>query len=389
LHILKGVMNEIFNIRLDGKLCRRLGSIGLSLLAVISLSTRCRAAALALATPTPNAVVAPSPATSISSTSSTRPASTIAPANYTECLSLLRGTDRVSPVLVEAVAQLLNHPEDASQAVPQRPPSLMAVTYRENAGQVRDIVVQAYYDPIGGDASVLNADGYVRARLGGELSSSANQFLGLMYQQVVYFGPKDQVGREQRAFQAALNGDMTLLREQTVDPLRLLVVMPHGGTFLPSSLRSRVRGLVLDAKLEFGTWSGQIGMVTSDGETAEQVATIVSAWRDMAVSLADTFASHSSGKQLRQALQSSTVQVVANRVLASASVDSRTVVRASKEITGHGAGCPPGGVCSADTVAICHTVNSVQQQTLCVAPSAVAGRLAAGDRCGPCEGNGP
>ena len=376
-------MNEIFNIRLAGKSCRRLGSIGLSLLAVISLSTRCRAAALALATPTPNAVVALSPATSISSTSSTKPASTIAPANYTECLALLRGTDRVSPVLVEAVAQLLNHPEDASQAVPQRPPSLMAVTYRENAGQVRDIVVQAYYDPLGGDASVLNADGYVRARLGGELSSSANQFLGLMYQQVVYFGPKDQVGREQRAFQAALNGDMTLLREQTVDPLRLLVVMPHGGTFLPSSLRSRVRGLVLDAKLEFGTWSGQIGMVTSDGETAEQVATIVSAWRDMAVSLADTFASHSSGKQLRQALQSSTVQVVANRVLASASVDSRTVVRASKEITGHGAGCPPGGVCNADTI------NSAHQQTLCVAPSAVAARLAAGDRCGPCEGNGP
>lgn len=379
-------MNEIFNIRQAGTHCQHVGYVAICLFTAISLSTQCHAAALAPDSPipTPNAVVAPSVTPPISGAPSTRPASTIAPANYSECLTLLQETDRVSPVLVEAVAQLLNHPEDASEVVPQRPPSLMAVTWRENAGQVRDIVVQAYYNPIGGDVSTLNADGYVRARLGGELSSSADQFLGLMYQQVVYFGPKDQVAHEQRAFQAALNGDMTLLREQTVDPLRLLVVMPHGGTFLPSSLRSRVRGLVLNATLEFGTWSGQIGMVTSDGESAEQVGTIVSAWRDMAVSLADTFASHSSGKQLRQALQASTVQVVANRVLASAAVDSSTVVRASKEITGHGGGCPPGGVCSGDKVAICHTINSTQQQTLCVAPSAVAGHLAAGDRCGPC-----
>jgi hypothetical protein len=258
------------------------------------------------------------------------------------------------------------------------------VTWRENAGQARDIVVQAYYDPIGGDVSTLNADGYVRARLGGELSSSANQLLVLMYDHVVYFGPKDQVAHEQRAFQAAINGDMTLLREQTVDPLHLLVVMPHGGTFLPTSLRSRVRGLVLNATLDFGTWSGQIGMVTSDGETAEQVGTIVSAWREMAVSLADTFAGYSSGKQLRQALQASTVQVVANRVLASAAVDSRTVVRASKEITGHGGGCAPGGVCSGDKVAVCHTIDGTHMQTLCIAPSAVAAHIAQGDRCGPC-----
>jgi hypothetical protein len=299
----------------------------------------------------------------------------------------LQGTDRISPVLIEAVAQLLNHPENASQAVPQRPPSLMAVTWRENAGQARDIVVQAYYDPIGGDVSTLNADGYVRARLGGELSSSANQLLGLMYEQVVYFGPKDQVAHEQRAFQAAINGDMTLLREQTVDPLRLLVVMPHGGTFLPSSLRSRVRGMVLNATLEFGTWRGQVGMVTGDGESAEQVATIVSAWRDMAVSLADTFASHSSGKQLREALQASTVQVVANRVLASAAVDSRTIVRASKEITGHGGGCPPGGACGPDKICLCHRIDDRHEQTTCYLPRDVAGRIALGDRCGPCEGN--
>ena len=251
------------------------------------------------------------------------------------------GNHRINPTLVAAVTPLLNHPEDASQAVPQKPPSLLAVTWRENTGQVRDIVVQTYYDPLGGDASILDADGHVPAHLGGELSGAADQFLGLMYQHAVYFGHKDQVRYEQRAFQAALNGDMTLFREQTVDPLRLLVVAPHGDTILPTSLRSRVHGLVLDATLELGTWSGQVGMVTSDGESAEQVAAIVSAWRDMALSLADTFGGQNSGKQIRQALQSSAIQVVSNRVLASASVDSRLAVRASKEIAGRAGSCPP------------------------------------------------
>jgi len=175
------------------------------------------------------------------------------------------------------------------------------------------------------------------------------------------------------------------LREETVDPMRVLVVMPHGGTFLPSSLRSRVRGLVVDADLSFGTWQARVGMVTDDEAAAEQVGNIVAAWREMAMTLADAFASHSSGKQLRDSLKSSTVQVAANRVLASASVDTRTVVRVTKEISGAGGGCAPGGVCAKDKVAICHKVDNKHEQTLCVTPSAVAAHLAQGDRCGPCE----
>ena len=151
--------------------------------------------------------------------------------------ALLQGTDRVSPVLVEAVAQLLNHPEER---FPGRPPEAAVAHGRgpgaRAQGQVRDIVVQAYYDPLGADASprcelptvIIHAPAWES-----ELTSSADQFLGLMYDQVVYFGPKDEVAHEQRAFQAAINGDMTLLREQTIDPLHLLVVMPHGGTLSP------------------------------------------------------------------------------------------------------------------------------------------------------------
>lgn len=335
--------------------------------------------------PAPNGIVATSPAVLLPVGQAVRRVASTAPAQYSECLTLLQKTDRVSPALVEAVGVLLNHPADSAQTVPQRSPSLMVVTYREQAGQARDLVVQLYFDPLGADANVLNADGYVRARLGDELSNSADQLLRLMFHDVVYFGQPQQVEHEQRAFQAAMNGDLTLLREETIDPMRVLVVMPHGGTFLPSSLRSRVRGLVVDANLSFGTWQAQVGMVTDDAAAAEQVGNIVAAWREMAVSLADTFAGHSSGKQLRESLKSSTVQVADNRVLASASVDTRTVVRVTKEISGHGGGCAPGGVCPRDRVAVCHKVDSRREQTLCVTPSEVAAYLAHGDRCGPCE----
>jgi len=369
-------------LRLNQCFARRISTVSV----VLSLSAFCIAATSGPNTvsPAPNAVVAALPVTTLSSSPSPRRAITPAPTQYNECLTLLRETDRVTPSLMEAVSSTLNYPAYSSQAVPQRSPSLMTVTYREQAGQARDVVVQLYFDPLVNGANVLNTDGYVRARLGDELSSSADQFLGLMFHDVVYFGQKDDVEHVKRAFQSAMNGDMTLLREETIEPLHVLVLMPHGGTFLPSSLRSRVRGLVLNAELAFGTWHGQVGMVTENGESAEQVGNIVAAWRDMAVSLADTFASHSSGKQLRESLKSSTIEVANNRVVASASVDSRTVVRATKEITGHGGGCPAGGICSSDKVAICHNIGK-NEQTLCVAPSAVAAHLAQGDRCGPCD----
>jgi hypothetical protein len=356
-------------------------------LVALSLASRCVAAAPSpnSVSPAPSAIIASVPATSLSVGQPVQRVVPTAPAQYSECLTLLRETDRVSPALVEAVGATLNHPADSSRPVPQRPPSLMVVTYSEQAGQARDLVVQLYFDPVGGDVNVLNADGYVRARLGDELSNSADQLLALMFHDVVYFGQPDKVEHQQRAFQAAMNGDLTLLREETIDPMRVLVVMPHGGTFLPSSLRSRVRGLVMDANLSFGTWQARVGMVTDDEAAAEQVGNIVAAWREMAMTFADTFASHSSGKQLRDSLKSSTVQVAANRVVASASVDTRTIVRATKEVSGHGGGCPPGQPCDRNKVAICHRVDRRREETLCVAPSAVAAHLAQGDRCGPCE----
>jgi hypothetical protein len=378
---MNGIPTDRQKLRLDRRFVLRSSTVML----MVAFAMRCAGAT----TGTDSAAPATVPPASPSSCELNQTAVSTAPVRYREFLTLLGQTERVNPALVEAVSTTLNHPPDSGQVMPQRPPSLMVVTYRDQtATQVRDVVVQLYFDPLAGDANVLNNDGYVRARLGDELSGSADQLLGLMYHQVVYFGPHDQVAHQERAFQAALNGDMTLLREQTIDPLRVLIVMPHGGSFLPSSLRSRVNGLVVDASLSFGAWSGKIGLVTADGDSAEQVATIMAAWREMALSLADTFAGHSSGKQLRESLKSSSVQVVANRVVASVSVDSHTIVRVSKEITGHGGGCPPGGACGRDKVCMCHKIDSRHEQTMCYSPTEVAGHMAQGDRCGPCEGDG-
>jgi hypothetical protein len=348
--------------------CRRLGLIAVEV--AIFLSSVCLA----------------EPSATNSVVTSSNAMVTTAPTQYSECLELLQGTDRVSSGLVETVASLLNHPPDTSPIVPQTPPSLMVVSYHEQAGQARDVVVQLFFEPIAGGQNVLNDDGYAHAHLGDELSGTANQLLGFIFRQVVYFGQKDEVDHQRRAFQAMLNGDVSLLREQTVDPLHMLVVMPHAGTFLPTSLRSRVHGIVLDAELAFNAWSGRVAMVTDDGEAAEQVGNIVAAWREMALSFADTFASHISVKQVRESLKASTVQVVSNRVLTSASIDTRTIVLVSKEAAGRADNCPPGGVCSNDKVAICHKVDGQHEQTMCVAPAEVAALLAQGDHCGPCAG---
>ena len=60
--------------------------------------------------------------------------------------------------------------------------------------------------------------------------------------------------------------------------------------------------------------------------------------------LAQTYAKHSSGQPLRESLADSTVEVQGEWVLTAAAVPSKTVVRVTKELAGHGAarGCSHG-----------------------------------------------
>jgi hypothetical protein len=290
------------------------------------------------------------------------------PPSLGDCVALLRQAAPDNPALATTVSTLINQSQETDHETTA--PSLMIVSYRKQQRNVRDVVVQVFYDPLAGELNVLNPDGYVRGRLGNELFGSADQLLGLMYYRSSHLGDPAQVQRQQRAMEATLNGDMTLLREQTVEPLYVVAIMPRAGQFLPGSLRSRVRSVVVSAELTFGEWRTRIGLVTDNSEQAEQVGNVVAAWRELAVSLADTFASHSTGKPLREALQTASVEVEDNQVLATASLPSQTVVRASKEITGH---APP------KKVTVCH-----KGQSISVSEAAVAAHLAHGDTLGPC-----
>jgi hypothetical protein len=298
-----------------------------------------------------------------------RPAPNLkSPPSFGECVTLLRQAVPENPELVTAVSTLINQSQETDRE--STTPSLMIVSYRKQQKSVRDVVVQVFYDPLAGELNVLNPDGYVRNRLGNELFGSADQLLGLMFYRASFMGDRAEVQRQQRAMEATLNGDMTLLREQTVEPLYVVLIMPRAGRFLPGSLRSRVRSIVVNAELTFGEWRTKIGLVTDNPDEAERVGNVVAAWRELAVSLADTFASNTAGKPLREALQAASVEVDDNQVLATAAVPSQTIVRASKEITGH---APP------KQVTLCH-----KGRTITVSEAAVPAHMAHGDTLGPC-----
>ncbi|MDW8344137.1 MAG: hypothetical protein RMM51_06560 [Verrucomicrobiae bacterium] len=263
---------------------------------------------------------------------------------------------------------------------------MMVILYRNREGRIADLVVQLFRDTRTEGPPLLNPDGLVRSRLGDELFFSADSLVGLMYKHVTYLGHPKMIESTRRALEAALGGDLTYLRELTVEPLNVVIVVPDARPYLPGSLRTRVRSVVNKSRLTFQNWKNEVSFFTDNKETAEQVGFVMAAWRDMAKSMADTFASHVSGQPLRDALEQSSVRVENNQVIAAAAVPAATVVRATKELAGHGGGCPPGRPCRNNKVPICHIPpgNPGGARTLCVAPSAVPGHLAHGDYCGPC-----
>jgi hypothetical protein len=308
-----------------------------------------------------------------------------APAGQGVWAPLLEQAVPNNPALLSSVISLMNDGRAAKNPGAARNPALMVVSYRNDPSGVRDVVVQLFNDPGTELTGVLNPQGTVRNRVGDDLFSSADGFLGLIYRQVSYLGQQAEVQRQQRAMTSALSGDLTLLREQTVEPLRVVAVLPEAGQFLPGSLRSRVRSVVVNAELTFGEWRGKIGMITDDERSAEAVGNIVAAWREMAVSLADTFASTAVAQPLRAALKETSIEVSDNQVLASATIPAAMVVRVSTELAGHGGGCAPGGVCGKNKVAMCHKEPGKPNQTLCVTSTSVSSHLAHGDTCGPCS----
>lgn len=277
-------------------------------------------------------------------------------------------------LLTEAVRKVI------PVASPAGNPDLALITYHVRNEKIQDVVVQIFQSGRPDNAApLINPHGVVRERVGESFGDASEKFLGLMLQPGRYFGDPAEVSRQQRAFSQSASGDLSLLREQTIDPLHVVAILPQPGRYLPTSLSAHVQSAVFTAQLGFGEWRGKLNLIADDPDNAEQVGNVVAGWRDMAGSLANAFGSYGSGQRLKDALKETTVQVSESRVTASGVVPAAVIVRAVKEMAGHGGGCPPGGVCGRDQVAVCHN-----GQTECVPTSQVAAYLAQGDHCGPC-----
>lgn len=261
-----------------------------------------------------------------------------------DCLALLAQSTTGYPALTDAVRGLIDEARSTGRIVTEESLAVLLVSYRERSGSIQDLVVQIFQTPVAGSVSVLNPDGVVRARLGEDLFGSAENLLQLLYHPVINLGDQKAVARHERALAAAIEGDLTFLREQTVEPLRVLVVMPSAEKYLPGSLRTRVQSIVLDSELTFGEWRSQVAMIAGNEQAAQQVGNTLAAWREIANTLAGTYAKHSSGLPLRQSLEDTRVEVRGDRVITAAKVPSLTMVRVTKEIAGHGGqrGCSHG-----------------------------------------------
>jgi hypothetical protein len=152
-------------------------------------------------------------------TAPVQPAAPSASQNQME--TLLKQAAPDSPAMWQAVANLIKQQNASGNSSASANPAMMIVSYRPDGTGVRDVVVQLYGGSSSDVSSILNPQGTVRGRLGDDLYNSADNFLGLMYRKVTYLGQSADVQRQQRAINSTMDGDLTLLREQTVDPLHV------------------------------------------------------------------------------------------------------------------------------------------------------------------------
>jgi len=229
--------------------------------------------------------------------------------------------------LVMAVDSLLRHGLRQTKSMILSP-TLVTVSYRERDGHATDVVVQLFDHPKKQTESVVANPRLSESPLGPDVLGPADEWLNILNEsQVSYLGPENEVFQRKRAFRLALQADMTLMQEQTVEPLHLIVVIPDPEQLLPRSLSHRVRAAIIDADLAFGEWHSQARFVTADTNAAEQVSFLLAGWRDLAMSVVDIHTDSDTSLLARHALEASTVEVKGNDVLVVGSAQSSLGIR--------------------------------------------------------------
>ncbi len=300
------------------------------------------------------------------------------PPQFRRYLSLLSGHCTNDQALVAAVDSLLRRSRQQT-GLHSTDPALMAISYRIQDGQATNVVIQLFGYPKQPAENPVANTRLASSRLGPDVLSPIDLWLNTLTEpQIDYLGAPSDVRQRQRAFQSALQADLTLMREQTVEPLQLIVLMPDPGQFLPQCLSHRVRAAIIEASLASNEWSCRAFLVAPDRDAAEQVGMLLAGWRDIAMSLVDIYAGSEMNRLSHRALETSSVQVNGNEALASGSTSSSLGVRALTKLVRWSVEEAPGDD-EVRMVTICSNGQTVQVPARELSPN-----LAKGAHIGPC-----
>jgi hypothetical protein len=293
-------------------------------------------------------------------------------------MMLLGGLYTNDETLVGAVESLLQQRMRQTDSV-QPNPALIVISYRRREGKATDVVVQLFRRPEQ-TTEVVEAHTRLASRLGPEVLRPLDEWLNLIREpQIVYLGPEEEAGLRQRAFDAALQADLTLMHEQTIEPLHLIILIADTKQLLPQSLSHRVRSVIVEAVLAYGEWQGRIHLVTADPDVAEELEWFLASLREMAMSVARISASVATHPAARRALEAVTLTAQGKEVLATGSVPSPLGMEVATRLTGWAA----EQVAWKDQpkmVTICQ-----RGQTQQVRPLELSASLASGAHLGPCH----
>ena len=226
-----------------------------------------------------------------------------APPGFLELLTSIRGT---SDQLVGAVTETLRQP-DAMNADHAGEPALVIITYRKSGDTIRDTVVQTFEQKPETRVVTQNWQAAHPRAANLPLADTFDKWIALLGQADGHsYGSPVLIQQRERLLKSLRQKDLRYLREQIVEPLYTVVLLPNPGCLLPRSLRNRVAGIMMEADLASPEWTYAVRLLTADADAAEQVSQQLVAWQLLAQSSAPIVIHN---RILSDALEAITVEV--------------------------------------------------------------------------------
>ena len=205
------------------------------------------------------------------------------PPGFLELLTTIRGA---SDRLVVAVSEALRHPDGVAAGTAAEP-AMVIVTYRKTDGAIRDTVVQSFVQQSETFVVAQNWQAAHPRAANLPFADTFDKWMALLGQaNGPSYGSPLLIRQRERQLQSLRQRELRYLREQTVEPLYTVVLLPNPGDLLPRSLRDRVAGIMVEADLASPEWTYAVRLLAPDTDAAEQVSQQLVAWQLLAHSSA-------------------------------------------------------------------------------------------------------